>query len=105
MCTSTNNSSSYKPRADGYKHALSVEHLNAAKIEKAGDIVKRKANGKPFDHLTETRQAIKGVMAQLEKAKKALGTNNLSPEMTQKIQKDISELSRMRSRARRILGE
>jgi hypothetical protein len=106
MCAVKNSDqSSYKPRADGYKHAMSVEHLNAAKAEKLGRIVAKKANGVPYDHLTETRQAIRGIQNSLDKAKKTLGQNNLSPNVAASIQKDISELSKMRDRARRILGE
>ena len=61
--------------------------------------------GKPNDHLTEVRNALKGVINNLKKVKKKLGFSNLKPAERIVLEKDLNTLSKMRERVKRILGE
>jgi len=95
----------YTRTVDRYKHALSPEHVRAAAREKAGEVVARKPDGMPFDHLTETRRAMAGAKERIKKLKKHLGDPNLTSEQRSIIESELSEFSHMLDLARAMLGE
>ena len=92
--------------SDGFKHALSPEHIKWALKDKKGmGTGINPKTGKPNDHLTEVRNALKGVINNLKKVKKKLGFSNLKPAERIVLEKDLNTLSKMRERVKRILGE
>ena len=96
----------YKRRVDGFKHALDPDHVKAALKEKKGGIVKiNPKTGIPYDHLTETRNAMKGALQQIKQNKKFLGESGLSPATRRAIELELGELSRLYENAKWILGE
>ncbi len=89
---------------DGYKHALSPEHIREI-AEKAGEVVARRADGTPFDHLTETRRAIAGAKDRIKWLKKHLSDPNLTEAQRQIIEGELREFSLLLDFARRVLQE
>jgi hypothetical protein len=95
-----------KYNADGYQHALHPDHIRAAVKEKSGEITGyNPKTGKPWDHLKETRAAIKGVSDAIDDIKDKLKYLNLKPEQRSLLEKELSRLSILRDRARHMLGE
>lgn len=68
-------------------------------------MVARKPSGVPFDHLTETLEAMQGAKEHVKRLLKFLSDPDLTPEQRAIIQAELSELSKMLDQARRILGE
>ena len=95
----------YVRRVDNYKHALDPNHVRAAAKEKAGEILKRKPDGAPFDHLGETRRAMAGAKDHIINLKKHLSDPNLSQADRAVIEEELRLLSRMLDQAEGILGE
>lgn len=95
----------YVRRAEGFKHQLDSEHVRAARREKSGEVVSRKPDGTPYDHLKETREAMTGAKAHILIIKKHLGDPRLSPGDRATIESELKELSLMLDRAEFILGE
>jgi len=79
--------------------------VRAAAREKVGQVVARKADGTPFDHLTETRNAMHGLWERIPLLKKYLSDPNLTAAQRAAIQNELSQASRMLDNAERILGE
>ena len=48
---------------------LDAKHLNTFKIENAGQVVKRKSGGQPYDHVTEVKEAMAGLQNDITKLK------------------------------------
>jgi hypothetical protein len=95
----------YVRRVDDYKHALDPNHVKAAMLEKKGVVVARKADGTPFDHLTETRAAMRGARDRTILLRKYLSDPNLSAGMRAAVESELKELSKMLDYAEEILGE
>jgi RHS repeat-associated protein len=75
------------------KHILNGE-MDAARREAAGEVVARKADGTPWDHVTELRDAQRGLLKRINKIKKELG-GDLTDEARAALQKELSEASKL----------
>jgi hypothetical protein len=95
----------YKRRADDYKHALDPDHVKAAAKEKKGQVVARRPDGKPYDHLTETRANMVGARDRILHLKQLLAESTLDPSVRSQAESELGELSRLLDNARQILGE
>jgi RHS repeat-associated protein len=76
------------------KKALDKKHLNAAKKELDGKVVARKADGTPFDHVTEVRNAQQGIANQIQKLEDSLANCPAGSSEKAALEKSISELSK-----------
>ena len=92
--------------SDGFKHALSPEHVKWALKDKNGiGSGINPMTGKPNNHLTEVRNALNGVIKNLGKVIKKLGDPKLKLAERVALEKDLSTLSKMRGLVRKVLGE
>lgn len=57
------------------------------------------------DHLTETRNAMRGAFDRIRLLKKYLSDYNISSELRSAVQSELSVISRMLDNAEKILGE
>jgi hypothetical protein len=97
---------------DEYPHEARTESANAgigatnraALREKQEQTVKQKKPDVPYDHLTETREAMAGAKKHIEHLLKHLSDPDLIPQQRIIIQSELSELSKLLDRARKILG-
>lgn len=78
---------------DSYKKHLTPRHLDAARRESRGEVVKRKADGTPYDHVTEVSEAQQGLLNRIEDIKKALRDPNLSEGQRTALEEELSEAS------------
>jgi len=75
--------------------ALDKKHLNAARQELQGKVVKiNPKDGLPYDHITEVRNAQQGLANQIAKLKDALANTPKSSDEAQALEKAISNLSK-----------
>ncbi|WP_108718364.1 putative T7SS-secreted protein [Miniimonas sp. S16] len=80
---------------DRQKEHLTERDLDAARRERAGEVVARKSDGTPWDHVQEVRNAQQGLWNRIAKLKRMLGDSRLSPEARQAAQEELSEASRL----------
>ena len=95
----------YVRRVDDFKHALDPNHVIAAAKEKAGEVLKLRPDGIPYDHLTETRNAMQGAKRHINNLKKHLSDPKLSSADRAIIEGELGELSKILDGAEGILGE
>lgn len=92
-----------KPRAnpkqptktDRMKEHLTDRDLDAARRELNGEVVARKGNGTPWDHVNEVREAQNGLVNQINKLKRMLNDSRLSPEERPGVESELSEASKL----------
>jgi hypothetical protein len=92
-----------KPRAnptkptktDRLKEHLTDKDLDGARRELNGEVVARKGDGTPWDHVTEVREAQNGLSNQINRLKRQLSDSRLSPEDRPAIEAELSEASRL----------
>ncbi|RSM41902.1 hypothetical protein DMA12_23465 [Amycolatopsis balhimycina DSM 5908] len=92
-----------KPRAnptkptktDRLKEHLTDKDLDGARRELNGEVVARKGDGTPWDHVTEVREAQNGLSNQINRLKRQLSDSRLAPENRPAIEAELSEASRL----------
>lgn len=92
-----------KPRAnptkptktDRLKEHLTDKDLDGARRELNGEVVARKGDGTPWDHVIEVREAQAGLTNQINRLKRQLGDSRLAPEDRPVIEAELSEASRL----------
>lgn len=84
------------------KHILNGE-LDAARREAAGEVVARKADGTPWDHVHELRDAQRGLLNRVDSLKKQLGNTNLTDVQRSKFQKELGEASKLLDKTEKYL--
>jgi hypothetical protein len=92
-----------KPRAnptkptktDRLKEHLTDKDLDGARRELNGEVVARKGDGTPWDHVTEVREAQNGLSNQINRLKRQLSDSRLAPEDRPAIETELSEASRL----------
>ncbi|WP_084145018.1 putative T7SS-secreted protein [Amycolatopsis jejuensis] len=82
-------------KTDRLKEHLTDKDLDGARRELNGEVVARKADGTPWDHVTEVREAQNGLVNQINRLKRQLGDSRLSPEDRPAIKAELSEASRL----------
>jgi len=85
---------------DKFKHPTDRKHLSAAGRERKGQVVSRKADGKPFDHVSEVRNAQRGLRKRIVRIKRQLGDSSLSQTQREALTRELGEASRMLDRTR-----
>jgi hypothetical protein len=82
-------------KTDRLKEHLTERDLDAARRELNGEVVARKPNGQPWDHVDEVRNAQRGLANRIEQLKKQLGDSRLSDADRAAAQSELSEASRL----------
>ena len=70
-------------------------NLDGARRELQGEVVARKGDGTPWDHVTEVREAQNGMVNQINKLKRMLNDSRLSPGDRPAIESELSEASKL----------
>ncbi|TCO62994.1 polymorphic toxin type 28 domain-containing protein [Actinocrispum wychmicini] len=77
------------------KEHLTERDLDAAKRELNGEVVARKPDGTPWDHVDEVRNAQRGLVNRINQLKRQLGDSRLSDADRATAQEELSEASRL----------
>lgn len=72
-----------------------MRDLDAARRELNGEVVARKADGTPWDHVAEVRDAQRGLMNVIDRINKQLANPNLSAAERAALTGDLSRASTM----------
>lgn len=84
------------------KHILNGE-MDAARREAAGEVVARKADGTPWDHVTELRDAQNGLLNRINKIKRELAGSDLDDATRAALQRELSEASKLLDKTEEFL--
>ena len=82
-------------KTDRLKEHLTDKDLDGARRELNGEVVARKGDGTPWDHVTEVREAQAGLTNQINRLNRQLGDSRLAPEDRPAIEAELSEASRL----------
>ena len=82
-------------KTDRLKEHLTDADLDAARRERSGEVVARKSDGTPWDHVTEVREAQNGLLNQINRLQRRLGDSRLSPDERSAAESELSEASRL----------
>ena len=81
-------------KIDGQKKHLTYRDLIAAKREVKGEVVARKIDGKPYDHIHEVRDAQRGLKNVIARLKADL-RENLEPAVRKQKEVELGEASKL----------
>lgn len=90
-------------KTDRLKEHLTEKDLDAARREANGEVVARKPNGEPYDHVNEVREAQQGLLNQIQRLQRKLGDTRLSEAERQATQEELSEASRLLDHSKKYL--
>ncbi|GAA1649777.1 polymorphic toxin type 28 domain-containing protein [Actinoplanes couchii] len=85
----------FSGRLDNIATHITARDLDAAKRELAGEVVKRKADGTPWDHVHEVRDAQQGLIDVIKRIKGRLRHPTLPDAERASLNVDLSRASRM----------
>jgi len=88
---------------DGFKEHLTLRDLVAARREAAGEVVARKADGTPWDHINEVREAQAGLLNRIEIINKRLSNPNIPESQKTGLRETLSEASKLLDRSEEFL--
>jgi hypothetical protein len=80
---------------DNVKEALNQKHLDAARRELMGEVVKTKRDGTSFDHVTEVKNAQASLRKRINDLKRRLGYLRCPPEERAAAEQELSEASKL----------
>ncbi len=78
-------------------------HLDAGKRELAGEVVARKADGTPYNHVEEVRNAQRGVRNRIEEINRKLGWKGLGTEERAALVEELSAASKLLDRSEKYV--
>jgi hypothetical protein len=82
-------------KTDRLKEHLTSRDLDAARRELGGEVVARKGDGTPWDHVNEVREAQTGLTNRIAQLKRQMGDSRSSPTDRAAAQAELSEASKM----------
>lgn len=82
-------------RTDVYKGILDDAHLDAARRELQGEVVARRSDGTPFNHVGEVREAQRGLFKRIQSINNRLGNPEIDASERDLLQKELGEASRL----------
>ncbi|RPF20091.1 intein/RHS repeat-associated protein [Myceligenerans xiligouense] len=82
-------------RIDNITEHLQYKDLDAARRELGGEVVARKADGTPWDHVHEVRDAQNGLLKVIREANGALGHPKLEPQVRAQMEGDLARASKL----------
>ncbi len=74
---------------------LDTVHLDAAARELAGEVVKLKPSGVPYNHVADVSLAQRRIVNDIERIKAALGDTRLPPELRATFERQLSKYSKI----------
>lgn len=80
---------------DRIKEHITPRDLDAARRELGGEVVARKADGTPWDHVNEVRDAQRGLQNRIGRLQRQLGNPNMSEAARAEAQRELAEASRL----------
>lgn len=89
----------YRTPTDRYKEQLTQRDLDAARRELRGEIVSRRPDGSPFDHVQKVRNAQAGLLDRIQQINRRLGHPGLSEPERFALRNELSEASRLLDRS------
>ncbi|MGH3874908.1 MAG: polymorphic toxin type 28 domain-containing protein [Pseudonocardiaceae bacterium] len=90
-----NRSSQESTKTHRISEHLTQRDLDAAKRETDGEVVARKPDGTPFDHVKEVRDAQRGLLNRIEDIKRRLGDTRIPDEARAVLESELSRASRL----------
>jgi RHS repeat-associated protein len=84
-----------RERLDNLKEHTTNRDLDAARRERQGEVVRRRSDGTPFDHVQEVQNAQNGLLNRIKDVNKALSQPNLTQEEIDELLALLSELSHL----------
>lgn len=85
------------------QNSLNARHREAAIREARGEVVARRPDGKPYDHINEIRETANGLRGDIKRIDRQLGRDDLSQATRATLQGARAEASRLLDVARRTL--
>ena len=82
-------------KTDRIKEHLTDSDLDAARRELNGEVVARKPDGTPWDHVQEVRDAQTGLVNRIEQLKRILGDSRTTDAAAAAARSELSEASRL----------
>lgn len=82
-------------KTDRIKQHATPRDLDAARRELGGEVVKRKPDGTPYDHVGEVRDAQRGLLNRIETIKQRLGYPGLTQVEREALQDELGDASRL----------
>ncbi|MEW6363201.1 MAG: polymorphic toxin type 28 domain-containing protein [Acidobacteriota bacterium] len=82
-------------KTDNVKEHLTQADLDAARRESQGQVVARKPDGTPYDHVTEVQEAQRALVKRIEQINKLRADPNLTDEQRAALEKELSEASKL----------
>jgi hypothetical protein len=82
-------------KVDRYKEHLTDRDLDAARRELDGEVVARKADGTPWNHVQEVREAQNGLVKRIQQLQRQLGDTRTAPPERPSLEAELSEASRL----------
>jgi hypothetical protein len=82
-------------KTDRMKEHLTDRDLDAARRELKGEVVARKADGTPWDHVDEVRNAQRGLVRRIGQLKRLLEDQRISGADRSSYESELSEASRL----------
>ncbi|HEX6683019.1 MAG TPA: polymorphic toxin type 28 domain-containing protein [Candidatus Limnocylindrales bacterium] len=82
-------------KTDRMKEHLTERDLDAARREAAGEVVARKPDGTPWDHVDEVRNAQRGLNNRIDQLKRQMGDTRLSDAERAAVQDELTEASKL----------
>jgi uncharacterized protein YukE len=82
-------------KTDRMKEHLTDKDLDAARRELNGEVVARKPNGQPWDHVDEVRNAQRGLVRRIDQLKQLLGDSRVAEADRAAYEAELSEASRL----------
>jgi hypothetical protein len=82
-------------KTDRMKEHLTDRDLDAARRELDGEVVARKSDGTPWDHVDEVRNAQRGLVRRIDQLKRLLGDSRVSDADRAGYQSELSEASKL----------
>ena len=82
-------------KLDNISGHVKLSDLTAAQRELNGEVVARKGDGTPFDHVKEVQDAQAGLINMIERAQRMLNNSSLGDDQRSIIEADLSRASRL----------
>ena len=74
---------------------LDLQDLDVARREREGELVARKPNGEPWDHVNEVQEAQRGLNNRIDQIQRRLGDTRTTAEQRASLEDELSEASRL----------
>jgi hypothetical protein len=90
-------------KTDRLKEHLTQKDLEGAMRESKGEVVARKPDGTPYNHIQEVRDAQNGLRNRIDQLKRQLGDTRISDSQRAAAQSELSEASRLLDHSEKYL--